>query len=90
MSNSLKVHYPKKEDIKIDIKRGRIPYKEVEMALSKGRGVFMEGLKRTTAHEAAKIISRHLKEEYMAVRAYVEIDKKNIGGYTFEKKSELG
>jgi hypothetical protein len=87
--NRLGVHYPKKEDIKLEVKRGRIPYKEVEAAILKGKGVFLEGLKRNTAYDAAKIISRHLKEEFIAVPAIVEINKVSIRGYTFEKKKEL-
>lgn len=86
MSNNIKVHFPNKDEIKLGVKRGRIPYKEVELALQNGRGVFLEGLKRQTAHEAAKIISNHLKEDYIAVPAYVEINRVNIRGYAFERK----
>ncbi len=45
-----------------------------------------ESYKKIGAHTTAKIISRHLKEEYIAIPTYIKIDKGNIRGYTFEKK----
>lgn len=70
--------------------RNRLPYPKIERTLKKGEGVFIQDIRRQTAHAAAKIISNHLGEKYVAVPAFVGtvgIDRR-IKGYTFEKESE--
>jgi len=90
-NNTIKAHYPKKDEIILSM-RNKVPYKEIKKSLKRGQGVFLEGIKRQTAHYAEKKISKDLKVEYVAVPAYVQLNnpERTVKGYTFEKRSELG
>jgi hypothetical protein len=64
-------------------RRTRLPYDVMAKALEAGNAYFVGGLKRQTAHEATKSLSKRLGTKVTAVSAMYDEEK----GYAFFKGS---
>lgn len=74
------------KDVEIQHKywRAFLPYEQMASELRAGREVFVEGVKRQTAHYAAKKLSRMLGKRVVQIPAFVKLSEREvIEGYSF-------
>lgn len=84
---SKKVIVPKKGQLRFTSRMRLLPYDDMEQLLRKGNEVFIEGIKRQTAHSAAKTLTKKLGFEVKAYASTCDFvdDKKSVTlkGYGF-------
>lgn len=89
---SKKVIVPKKGQLRVTSRMRLLPYPDMEKLLRRGSEVFIEGIKRQTAHAAAKRLSETLKFEvkaYASTCDFVDGDKTvTLKGYGFLRVNE--
>lgn len=89
---SKKVIVPKKGQLRFTSRMRLLPYPEMEKLLRKGSEVFIEGIKRQTAHSAAKKLTEKLGFEVKAFAStcdFVDGNKSvTLKGYGFLRGNE--
>jgi len=89
---SKKVIVPKKGQLQVKSRMRLLPYPDMEKLLKRGQEVFIEGIKRQTAHAAAKKLTKTLGFEVKAFSStcdFVEGDKSvTLKGYGFLRVNE--
>jgi len=83
---------PKQGQLRVTSRMRLLPYPDMEKLLKKGSEVFIEGLRRQTAHAAAKRLSKKLGFEVKAFAStcdFVDGTKSvTLKGYGFLKVNE--
>jgi len=89
---SKKVIVPRKGHLRVTSRMRLLPYPDMEKLLKRGQEVFIEGIKRQTAHSAAKKLTKKLGFEVKAFAStcdFVEGDKSvTLKGYGFLRVNE--